>query len=246
MVDTLPKVQSARMQVEAALYALIEAAKPGEQLPPEPLLAQQLGSSRATLREVIRTLVERGYLARRQEIGTFVISRIPVLETGMELLESLERMSQRIGLQTEVAELEVEERRATRTEATGLALSDDTQTEVLVVNRVITVKGRPVADLRDIVPVAYLRQADLGSSFGGSVLDLLLKRGSPLLTSSRTDILAVAAEEKLARRLDIHTGAPLLRLTGQLYSFDERIVDYSVSYFVPGHFRFHVMRRVQG
>ena len=45
---------------------------PGSQLPPEPDLAQQLGISRSTLREAMRTFEERGRITRRRGIGTFV------------------------------------------------------------------------------------------------------------------------------------------------------------------------------
>ena len=45
-------------------------------LPPERELAEQLGVSRATLREGIGLLVARGLLARRHGVGTFVSDRV--------------------------------------------------------------------------------------------------------------------------------------------------------------------------
>jgi hypothetical protein len=36
----------------------------------------------------------------------------------------------------------------------------------------------------------------------------------------------------------------LLKLEAQLSARDGQVVDYSLSYFVPGHLRFHVVRRV--
>ncbi|WP_272868037.1 FadR/GntR family transcriptional regulator [Caldimonas tepidiphila] len=50
--------------------------KPGEALPPERSFAAQLGVSRATLREAVGQLVERGLLVRRQGAGTFVSGQI--------------------------------------------------------------------------------------------------------------------------------------------------------------------------
>ncbi len=240
-----PKIQPPHVQVEEAISNLIAEMQPGDQLPPEPRLARQLGVSRATLREVMRTFAERGLLVRKHGVGTFVASRIPVLESGMEVLESLEHLAEQIGLETEMAHLEVVERLATPTEVAGLEYPEESEVPVTVVNRVIAVGGEPVADLRDIVPANYLTREDLGESFRGSVLDVLLDRGSPLLSTSRTEIVAVSADAKFARRLHVPKGSALLKLVAQLYSFDEQVVDYSVSYFVPGHFKFHVMRRVQ-
>lgn len=251
-LDALPKVRSARDQVEATLSILIQQQRPGDQLPPEPELARQLGVSRPTLREVLRTFADRGLLVRRQGVGTFVASRLPVLETGLEVLESLERLADRLGLTTEMAHLAIEERQATALELERLGRTEPA--EVLVVDRVITVEGEPVADLTDVVPVEYLRRADLDESFRGSVLDVLLQRGSPPLSHSRTEILAELAglpgsgdraSQTTATRLRVEPGAPLLLLVAQLYSYDEQVVDTSVSAFVPGYFRIHVMRQVR-
>ncbi len=241
--DTLPKIRSARAQVEDALSGLIKAMHPGDQLLPEPELSKQLGVSRATLREVLRSFAERGLLVRRQGVGTFVASRIPILETGLEVLESLERMADRLNLQTEVAYLTIEERLATPEERRGLVHDDPLQ--VLAVKRVVTVEGEPVADLLDVVPVTYLRAIDLGAHFKGSVLDILLERGKPVLSTSRTEIFAAAATGALAGRLGIAQDTALIKLVAQLFSYDECVVDYSVSYFVPGYFKFHVMRQVR-
>ncbi|MBN1875685.1 MAG: GntR family transcriptional regulator [Anaerolineae bacterium] len=248
------KIRLPYIQVEEAIAAMIGQMQPGDQLPSEPTLAKQLGVSRATLREVLRTFAERGTLVRRQGIGTFVASRIPILETGLEMLESLDRMAKQLNLITEVTHLETVERKATLAEVAGLALPDNDVVGVLAVNRVITVEGQPVADLQDIVPLTYLRQADLDqigmmrmkdiTSFNGSVLDVLLQCGGLILSTSRTEIAAEEADMRCASRLNVKRGAALLKLVAQLYNYDEKVVDYSTSYFVPGYFRFHVMRKV--
>jgi len=232
------------VQVEEAIAGMIERMQPGDQLPAEPALAKCLGVSRATLREALRTFAERGILVRRQGVGTFLASRIPTLEAGLEVLESLDHMAQRLGLTTEVTHLNVDERWATPAELLGLGLSEARSAKVLVVDRVITVENEPVADLHDVVPLTYLRKADLESAFNGSVLELLLKRGDLMLSTSRTEIIAEEAEGHHVARLNLKRGAALLKLTAQLYTYDEKVVDYSISYFVPGHYKFHVIRKV--
>lgn len=238
------KIRSPREQVEEAIEAMVKAMSPGDQLPPEPKLAKQLGVSRATLREVMRIFVERGVLVRRHGVGTFVASRIPILESGLEVLESIGSITEQLGLETEMAHLEVVERQASPIETAGLEYPKNSAIDVLVVNRVIAVEGEPVADLRDIVPLVYLQKEDLGADFRGSVLDLFLNRGTPMLSTSRTEIMAVSATEKFAKRLQVPRGSALLKMAAQLYTYDEKVIDYSVSYFVPGYFKFHVMRKV--
>ena len=235
-----------REQVHAALATLLNGRQPGEQLPPEPQLAHQLGVSRATLRETMRSFQERGLIVRRHGVGTFVAPPPPVIETGLEELESLDTLARRTGLQTRMGEAVIEEREATPNEAFRLQVSP--RTPVLAVARVMMTGAlpgaMPVAFLVDVVPTAYLRQQDLGPGFCGSVLDLFIQRKHPPLSHSRTDILAEAADEATAGKLHLQRGDVLLRLEAQLYACDGHVVDYSISQFVPGHFHFHVVRRV--
>ncbi len=238
-------------QASEALRSLVQRAgyAPGDRLPSEIELAQRLGISRPTLREALRQLEEEGAIIRRHGVGTFVAIPQPVIEAGLEVLESIDRMAERCGLHTAMSEARVEERAANQAELAQLGGEESLQ--VTVVTRVIVADGERVAHLTDVVPQTYLRQADLqsptpegGEGFHGSVLDLLLARGWPALSHSRTDLAAEAANADLARALHIARGAPLLRLEAKLYAQDNGVVDYSTSYFVPGYFRFHVVRRI--
>jgi DNA-binding GntR family transcriptional regulator len=44
--------------------------------------------------------------------------------------------------------------------------------------------------------------------------------------------------------LSLQPGSALLMLEEVLYSVEGKPIDYSRNYFVPGHFDFHVIRRV--
>jgi GntR family transcriptional regulator len=112
------------------------------------------------------------------------------------------------------------------------------------VARIIFTDHRPIAYLEDTLPMDILAVDELQSGFTGSVLDLLLRRGDPKLIQSRTEIKAIGATSEVARALQIQREDVLLQFAAQLYSEDSRVVDYSISYFLPGYFRFHVVRRV--
>lgn len=211
-------------------------------LPSEAALSKRLGVSRATLREALMELEHRGLIFRRHGIGTFVSSRQPLVEWGLEELESIETLAHRIGLEIHMGESDIEARAATPAEAESLQVSAGTQ--VLAVERVMISAERPIAFLIDVVPTDVLDPADLGDSFDGSVLDFLLRRQDPPLKHSHTELSAEAADADLAQRLAVPVGDPLLKFTAQLYAATGRVVDYSVSYFSPGHFRFHIIRRV--
>jgi GntR family transcriptional regulator len=235
------------LQARQYLLNLIEdgAFEPGEQLPSEADLAVQLGISRPTLREALHNLEQEGLIVRKHGVGTFVSRRTLILESGLEVLESLESQAHWLGLNTEVVQLAISERPAAEEERRMLQLSEDELVDVLDVDRVIAIEGEPVAYLKDVVPLTYLRQEDLGEQFSGSVLDIFLQRDVVLPAASHTQISAGGADAQLAKRLGVPKGTALLKLVGQLYSYDEKVLDYSFSYFIPGHFKFHVTRRVK-
>ncbi len=234
--------QSTSQTLHENLEEIIDTTEPGMKLPSEPRLAKQLNVSRATLREAMRTFETRGLLRRQQGVGTFVTRPSQVIESGLEMLESIECMAERIGLPVSMGK--IEDRICIADESTAQNLGVTIGSEVFCVSRVILAEGRPVAYLVDTLPANYLNPEDVSGNFSGSVLDLLLKRGDPPLGSSRCEIAAVAASPEVARALNIQRGDSLMVFEALLYSNDGDPVDYSFSYFLPGYFKFHVVRRV--
>ncbi len=228
-------------RLQADLAALITRSPAGQRLPSEPDLAKQLGVSRATLREAMRSFETQGLIRRRQGSGTFVVGKMQVLDSGLEVLESLETLAKRLGLEVSVSDLNIEPLVADEEHA---KLLDVPVGEALTrVRRVIRTDNRPVAYLVDILPEAILRSNDLPADFHGSVLDLLLGRGDAL-ASSRANVSAIGATAEVAKAIEIQRGDVLLHFNSQLFSAEGKIVDYSLSYFIPGYFHFHVVRRV--
>ena len=231
-----------RLQLQ--LSKMIAETPPGNRLPAEPELAKQLGVSRATLREAMRSFEGQGLIRRRQGIGTFVVGHSQVIESGLEVLESIETLAKRILLEVSMGALQVNQVKANSIMAASLQVEEGAQ--LVQIARVIEAERRPVAYLVDTLPEDILTGADLQQGFTGSVLDLLLQRGSLPLSTSRAEIQAVAASPEIAHLLEIQRGDVLLMFSAQLFTSTGRVVDYSLSYFLPGYFQFHVVRRVEG
>jgi GntR family transcriptional regulator len=228
-------------RLQADLARLIERSPAGQRLPSEPDLAKQLGVSRATLRDAMRTFETQGLIRRRQGSGTFVVGKMRALDSGLEILESLETMAKRLGLAISVSNLNVEQILADENMAANLGCVVGTL--LLHVRRVICADGHPVAYLVDTLPEDVLHLEDVPADFHGSVLDFLLERGDSL-NSSRTNISALGATADVAKALEIQRGDVLLHFYSQLLDRNGKVVDYSVSFFIPGYFRFYVVRRV--
>ena len=228
-------------RLQADLAALIARTPAGQRLISEPDLAKQMGVSRATLREAMRTFETQGLIRRRQGSGTYVVGKVPVIDAGLEVLESLETMAHRRNLKTTVSDLHVDQVDADADSAAGLGLAEGTR--LTRIRRVIRADSRPVAYLIDTLPADLLQPDDLPAGFNGSVLDFMLERGDKL-TVSRAAITAANATADVAKALEIQRGDVLLQFISQLYFDDGRIVDHTLSYFLPGYFYFHVVRRI--
>ncbi|MGD8554746.1 MAG: GntR family transcriptional regulator [Anaerolineales bacterium] len=229
-------------QTATALAGILSEMEAGSYLPSEPDLARMLGVSRATLREAMRGFEERGLIVRRQGVGTYVTQEPEVIETSLEALESIDTLASRIGLEVGAGALEVEEYQPSPEEASLFNLGQgDSLTRV---SRVILAKQRPVAYLIDVMPSQTLPPEAMQENFRGSVLDLLLRQGDPSLSHSSTEITAVSATAKISRAMQIQRGDALLCLKALLYSDGQRVVDQSWSYFLPGVFRFRIVRSV--
>jgi GntR family transcriptional regulator len=230
-------------RLQADLAKLISSLPAESRLSSEPELARRMGVSRATLREAMRSFEEQGLIRRRQGVGTFVVAKVPVLDSGLEVLESIETLARRTNLLVKMGELQVGQVKADKDQVA--ALSVPLGTPLTRVGRVIYTDSRPIAYLVDILPEDILAADQVASGFTGSVLDLLLQRGEPKLVQSRTEIRATGATSEVARALQIQRDDVLLHFVAQLYSQDGRVVDYSFSYFLPGYFRFHIIRSVE-
>jgi GntR family transcriptional regulator len=228
-------------RLQADLAKLIAETPPGARLMSEPDLAKQMGVSRATLREAMRTFETQGLIRRRQGSGTYVVGKFQVIEAGLEVLESIETMARRMNLEVSVSDLQIEQTNADSTIADGLCVEEGTP--YVRVRRVMRAESRPVSYLIDALPVDILKVDDLANEFRGSVLDYLIGSGVDLQVS-RAAISATNAIAEVAKALEIQRDDVLLRFASQLYDGKGKLVDYSVSYFIPGYFHFHVNRRI--
>jgi len=230
-------------RLQADLAKLIASTPAGSRLMSEPELAKQMGVSRATLREAMRTFETQGLIRRRQGSGTYVVGKFNAIDAGLEVLESIETMARRMNLEVSASDLTIEAVEADKKTAEGLCVDEGKR--ITSIRRVMRAEGRPVAYLVDSVPEGILKPGDLPAEFSGSVLDFLLATGRDLQLS-RANISATNASADVAKPLEIQRDDVLLHFESQLYDSKGAVVDYSMSYFIPGYFHFHVNRRVGG
>ena len=224
------------------LSEIIEKTPAGQKLKSEPELVASLGVSRATLREAMRSFEGQGLIRRRQGVGTFVLDQQQNIESGLEILESIETQANRLGMDVKMGYLGINKSKAGEEYAKNLAIAPEDN--IVIISRVIWVSDHPVAYLIDVLPEDNLPEEDLVNGFTGSVLDLIIKRDTYQLSHSKTYISACPASTDIAKKIQMQRGDVVQKFEAYLVETSGRIIDYSESYFAPGFFKFHVIRKI--
>lgn len=231
------------VQIEDSLHGLLETGgyRPGDKLPPEPDLAQQIGVSRATLREALRSFEQQGIINRRQGVGTFVSLRPPYIESGLESLESIEMLLAFRQIQPTFSERTVCTERALPKAAQRLGIPEGEP--LTVVTSTVAVAGSPVAYLLEVTPVAFVGET-ANQPGATSLLHFLLdNRERYGLAYAVAHIAPVHGTEAICAALGIGKQTPLFFIEQTAYRADHQPGFYSRNYYVPSFFDFHVVRK---
>ena len=180
---------------------------PGDALPTEQTLCDQFGVSRITVRRALADLAERGYIERRQGVGSFVREHVPSepVSAGRSYMDGL-RQAQ---FETEVEVVELGTRRPPWPIAEALGTSG----ELLHIVRVRRQRrtGEPLIVTDAWLP-EYLADTLTESALLRAPLYELLPEAGVAVDRVLHEITAEIAGPRNARLLDTAIGAALLRL----------------------------------
>ena len=219
------------------------AIPPGSRFPPEPQLAEDLGISRATLREALRSLEEDGFVTRRRGAGTFATHR-PRLRNNLDVNFGVTEAIRASGMKPGTVDSKVGIALASPLEAAALDIGPGEP--VVTVERVRTADERRVVYSRDVVAQALLDEDSLAQLGDGSVYELLESAAHVGIQHGVVTIEPMISDRVLARKLKIPAGSLLLYLRQVDYDRSGDPVLLSHEYHLGDAFEFSVVRRGPG
>lgn len=230
--------------VRSELRRMIDSGEcpAGSRLPREADLCDRFNVSRITLREGVQSLVQDGYVVRRQGSGTFVTRRGALqnsLDVNFSYTDYLERAGIRAG--KKILSLEAVEAGAEAAEA--LALEEGAP--LVEVRRLRTADGVPAVYSVDVIPGDVVELAADRAALRGSLYRLLAEKGHAV-DHGEAIVAPTKAHAELAELLGVPRGSLLQHLRQIDYDGVDRPVMFSLEWHVPAVFELRVYRRGPG
>jgi len=215
------------------------ALLPGDRLPSERWLCDELGVSRATVRRALEELMADGMVESRGR-GSFVTGE--ALVEPPNTLMGLTELGRSRGLEAGADVLEANVRPATLDEAETFGIAPGA--ELFELRRVRKLDGLPISLDHNRVPLRFAPELADTDFTTASLYDVLDRAGHP---PGRADyeLEARSAALEEAELLGLAQGAPVLFATTVAIGADGRIVDLGRTVYRADRYRFQatLMRR---
>jgi GntR family transcriptional regulator len=216
------------MQIKGLLVAKIGNGEwlPGNIIPSEIKLAQELGVSQGTVRKAITELVENNVLTRRQGRGTFVSYHDPE-RALFHFFHITDNKGHKALPDSRV--LHCRRKQASRMEASKLHLP--TGTKIIRIERVRYFSATPTMLETITLPEALF--SNLGKvdyhSLPNTLYELYEKQYGITIHSADEQLRAVTATKHDASLLKLKTGTPLLEIERVALRLDKSPVELRIS-----------------
>ena len=197
----------------------------GETIFTELELAQAYGVSRPTVRQAIQSLVNDGYLERRQKRGT-IVKRAKLKQEFTHSIESFDSEVYRKGMLPETRVLGFMTVAATPEVAQNLGISEGSP--VYKLTRLRFAEHKPVVLVISFLPCHLLPDLENVDFTKCSLYSLLSEMGYPIQSASRRLEISVA-DELLGSLLEIPEGSPLFYFQTQGCTLNKVPIEYSIA-----------------
>ncbi|MFC9917504.1 GntR family transcriptional regulator [Agromyces binzhouensis] len=218
-----------------SLRDLVDAASPGDRLPPERNLIDDFGVARETLRRAIDELVVEGRLTRRHGVGTFVTR--PKITQQFRVQSFTEDMRAR-GMTS--SSRVVSGRVVLAGARIGNLLQISPGDKTLAIRRLRLADGEPMALETLHVPAALVPDLHVDDLSDRSLYETLATDYGIVIASGRQTIEATVTDADESRLLGVPQLSPALAVERVTWTADETRVEAVHSVYRGDRYRFEV------
>ena len=212
-----------RGRIREGIYA------PGERMPSESELSEELGVSRATVRTVLTKLAVNGLILRKQGNGTYVNARVEKISAHLGNIWDFICLIESNGFSPSIQFISKEIRLATEKEAELLSIEPGER--LLSLQRLFRADDKPVILTQNIFPLSLLRVPADEVDGGLHIRDILQTYFNQEIAFVITDIHATLAGEEVRALLGASPNKVMLALDVSFYSKDSILLSLGTNYF---------------
>jgi GntR family transcriptional regulator len=223
-------------QIEKKLRNLISQQEyvNGKMLPSEMELSEVLGVSRSTIRQAISSLANEGLLERKKGAGTKVVSG-EIRGVGRKWQSFTQEMKS-LGIEVHNFELHVLWVKAPPHICNFFNIS--AETKILKLERLRGSKSGPfVYFISYFNPSLKLKGNE---NFNLPLYSVLKETCGCIAATSQEYILAINADERLAKKLDVGENRALLKRTREVFDINKIPIEYNIGYYRSDRFTYTI------
>lgn len=198
-----------------------------EMIPKELELAENYNVSRPTIRQAIKTLVDKGYLERIKGTGTFVRNK-KINQNFTNTIRSYNEEMKEKGIipKTKIINFSIQKANSVVSEKLNIKLGDP----VYSLTRLRYAGDEPILFVTSYIP-QYIYPDLINEDFTKvSLYDTFSKYENPIFTAKRT-LSVIKSDNMSSPLLNIPTGEPLFYFETIGYTITEREIEYSTAWY---------------
>lgn len=211
-------------------------------LPPEEIMAKELGISRGVLRDVLANLESEGYISRRRGVGTIVNKHVLQSKTRLDVEKDFLEMITDAGYTSRVEYAKGKWIKADGEPARRLAVLKGSN--ILKIEKLIYADDDPAVYLADYVPEDIFMDKKLNEEeFSIPIFTFIKKKCGLAAETVLMEVDACSISDEIAGELKLKPGTPVLCTHELAYTFDFKPILWSDVYYQVGLFKMTLLRK---
>jgi DNA-binding GntR family transcriptional regulator len=205
-------------------------------LPSEPILQEQYGVSRITVRRAMEDLQRDGYIGKFPGLGTIVKSRKRIV--NLKKLGSFTEENDTVNRNTNSRLIDFKVMRPTNKVRVKLNLNEDDM--VYKIDRVRIINDIPVGFHRSFIPTSIIKLSE--QDFSGYSVSLYqkLRDNGVILYDAEESIEAIAATPEIQKHLNVENSFPILYKERTTFDDNRVAIEFVEIYYNSNYYKYEI------
>ena len=205
-------------------------------LPSEPILQEQYGVSRITVRRAMEELQRDGYIGKFPGLGTIVKSRKRIV--NLKKLGSFTEENYTVNRNTKSRLIDFKVMKPTNKVRVKLNLNEEET--VYKIDRVRIINDTPVGFHRSFIPTSIIKLSEQDLSDYSVSLYQKLRNNDIILYDAKESIEAIAANSEIQKHLNLDESFPVLYKERTTFNDNHVAIEFVEIYYNSNYYKYEI------